>query len=67
MARFKVTKKLTYTYETYVEAKDWEEAEDMARELDDSEWEDVTDYYCDDDIEAEEDDYYEEEVDEYGY
>ena len=54
MARFKVTKRLTYKYETYVEAKDWEEAEDMARELDDSEWEDVTDYYCDDDIEAEE-------------
>lgn len=58
MATFRVRKVLTYTYEAYVEAEDWEEAEEKARyNGDDIEWEDTTDYNCDEDIEAEEYDY----------
>ena len=55
MARFKVTKKLTYTYEAYVEAEDWEEAEEKARyDGADVEWEDVTNYYDDGEFDVEE-------------
>ena len=54
MATFKVRKRLTYTYETEIEAEDWEEAEEKARYDDNVVWEDVTDYNCDDDFDTEE-------------
>lgn len=52
MKEYRVRKVLTYTYEAYVEAEDWEDAEEKARYDDDIEWEDTTDYSCDEDIEV---------------
>ena len=44
MATFRVRKIVTETYEAYIEAEDWEDAEEKARYDTDVEWRDTTDY-----------------------
>ena len=56
MAIFKVRKSFTQVHEAYIEAEDWEEAEEKARYDDSIEWEDHTDYYCDPDFDIDEED-----------